>query len=380
MGDPLNHREAVAKVIIDNQNPDGGFSEGESPSTLSASYRVVRCLYMLKAKPDLAALRAFIARHRQPNGAYSPAPDKPADLSNTYYAAIMSRWARQLEGLPPSLETAGFQQLTNGKNLEGWQGDQNLWKAEGHTIVGSSPGINHNDFLATTDSYADFALKLSFKITGDDSANSGIMLRASRVPPHEMAGYQADIGQNYWGCLYDESRRNKVLVPANPKAVDSVNHGGWNHYDMRSLGPQIRLTLNGVTSVDYREPDPAIATEGQLALQIHSGKPLEVRFNEIYLQRIPRPTSEATTGFLLRTVDTPQGTRKFTVYIPSSYDASTPLPAILFLHGSGERGQDGITPAQVGLGPAILNNPEAFPCIAVFPQAQQTWAADSPRC
>src|SRR5262249_8800931 len=48
-----------------------------------------------------------------------------------------------------------------------------------------------------------------------------------------------------------------------------------------------------------------------------------------------------------------------------------------FLHGSGERGEDGIIPSQVGLGPAILNNIDAFPAVAVFPQARRTWSADS---
>ena len=51
---------------------------------------------------------------------------------------------------------------------------------------------------------------------------------------------------------------------------------------------------------------------------------------------------------------------------------------ILFLHGAGERGEDGIVPAQVGLGPAILNRPGGVPAIVVFPQARRTWSADSP--
>ena len=43
---------------------------------------------------------------------------------------------------------------------------------------------------------------------------------------------------------------------------------------------------------------------------------------------------------------------------------------ILFLHGAGERGQDGITPAQVGIGPAIFNRPRGVPALVVFPQAR----------
>jgi predicted peptidase len=61
------------------------------------------------------------------------------------------------------------------------------------------------------------------------------------------------------------------------------------------------------------------------------------------------------------------------VYLPQGYDGSKPFPVVLFLHGSGERGTDGLMSAEVGLGPAIVQNPDRFPCIALFPQALTTW-------
>ena len=63
--------------------------------------------------------------------------------------------------------------------------------------------------------------------------------------------------------------------------------------------------------------------------------------------------------------------------MPEGYDGSKVFPVILFLHGAGERGQDGIMPAQSGLGPAILNRPGGVPAMVVFPQARETWAAGS---
>ena len=39
--------------------------------------------------------------------------------------------------------------------------------------------------------------------------------------PGHVSGYQADIGEKYWGCLYDEARRNKVLVQA-PEALKTA--------------------------------------------------------------------------------------------------------------------------------------------------------------
>ena len=194
-----------------------------------------------------------------------------------------------------------------------------------------------------------------------------------------MSGYQADIGVGWFGKLYDESRRNRVLADAKPEAVATVRKGGWNHYAIRAMGDQIRLSLNGVTSVEYREDDPKVARDGKIAVQIHAGGPIEVQFKDVYIQPLPIPTADDSTepGFHLRTLKGAEGDRKYSVFIPKGYDGSKAFPAALFLHGSGERGEDGVMGAQVGLGAIINANPDDFPMIAVFPQARKTWQADS---
>lgn len=381
MGLKPEHQDAVVEAMKRQQAPDGGWSDGKAAgSTLGASYRITRALFMLRERPDLERLATFLKARRNADGGYGPQAGAPSDISSTYYALIMTDWSRRLTGEPPLVETAGFVPLFNGQNLEGWEGDTELWKVVDGRITAESQGLKHNDFLATTGSYGDFVFKATFRLKGDESANSGIMLRASRVPPHEMSGYQADAGQNFWGCLYDESRRNKVLVPAAPEAVKEIHHGDWNQYTIRAFGPKITLTLNGRTSVEYTEPDPAIARSGKFGLQVHAGNPLTVAFKDIYVQPVPSPSAEADStkpGFHVRTVETPGGTRKYTVYVPEGYDGKTAMPVVLFLHGAGERGEDGLVPAQVGLGPAILAHPERFPCLVVFPQARETWAAGS---
>lgn len=89
-----------------------------------------------------------------------------------------------------------------------------------------------------------------------------------------------------------------------------------------------------------------------------------------------RPTSE--TGFLNRTVDHAGRTYRYVVYVPDS-DRTRMLPVVLFLHGAGERGDDGLRQTAVGLGSAIRWNPERFPMIVVMPQApaETQWLADS---
>jgi hypothetical protein len=105
-----------------------------------------------------------------------------------------------------------------------------------------------------------------------------------------MVGYQADLGDpSWWGCLYDESRRNKVLAQSDMKAVNKVlRRGEWNDYRVRAEGRRIRIWLGGVLTVDYTEPDAKITQEGQLGLQIHGGGPAEVWFKDITIEQLPR--------------------------------------------------------------------------------------------
>jgi len=85
------------------------------------------------------------------------------------------------------------------------------------------------------------------------------------------------------------------------------------------------------------------------------------------------------TGFVERLhVDTRGNRSRFTVFVPSAYDASQPCPTILFLHGAGQIGNDGQAQIRGGLAEAIRSRAGSFPFLTVFPQSQQgSWEADS---
>ena len=87
-----------------------------------------------------------------------------------------------------------------------------------------------------------------------------------------MTGYQADLGDKYWGSLYDESRRNKTLVAPEPQS-DQRDPEARRLERLRDPreGPRIRLSINGRQTVDYTEPDPTIPREGLIGLQVHGG-------------------------------------------------------------------------------------------------------------
>ncbi len=181
----------------------------------------------------------------------------------------------------------GFVPLFDGVTLNGWEVDTpGLWTVRYGMIVGKHGGLKYNDFLRTRAAYGDFELRLQFRLIGG-VGNSGVQFRSEPASiPHEVSGYQADVGQQYWGCLYDESRRKRVLAQAPAEALAGLDKNGWNEYVIRAQGARITLRLNGKTTVDYEEKDPGIATSGFLALQVHSGPGIEVHFRNIRIREI----------------------------------------------------------------------------------------------
>ncbi|MBS1824815.1 MAG: DUF1080 domain-containing protein [Acidobacteria bacterium] len=184
----------------------------------------------------------------------------------------------------------GFRPLFNGKNLNEWIVDTpGLWRVEKGVIIGVSPGLKYNDFLRTKKHYRNFVLKATFRMTDETGkANSGIQFRSKPMEgSHEVIGYQADMGQQYWGCLYDESRRKKVLTQASPAALASLRKGDWNEYVITAQGNRIELTLNGIRSVEWMENEPGIEQSGFIALQLHGGPPLQMEFKKLLIKVLP---------------------------------------------------------------------------------------------
>lgn len=188
--------------------------------------------------------------------------------------------------LPP----AGFTSLFNGRDFTGWDGPMESFRIEDGAIVGGQlkQPIPRNQFLTTEKTYANFILRLKFRLIGEN-ANAGIQIRSRRIPDHhEMIGYQADLGQRYWGALYDESRRRTILAQADLEKVLAVlNRNGWNEYVIEARGDRIRLSINGLQTVDYLEEDASLEQFGLIGLQIHSGSPSEAWYKDIWIRELP---------------------------------------------------------------------------------------------
>lgn len=183
--------------------------------------------------------------------------------------------------------------LFDGKTFAGWEGDTaKIWRIEDGAIVGGSltETVRENDFLCTTGSYDHFRIKLKFKLTGSEGfVNSGMQFRSKRLtnPANEMTGYQADLGNGYWGSLYDESRRNKTIaIIDSARARSVVKQNEWNDYEVVAQGSHIQIFLNGEKTVDYTEEDASIPQDGLIGFQIHGGGKAEAWFKDIYLEKL----------------------------------------------------------------------------------------------
>lgn len=182
--------------------------------------------------------------------------------------------------------------LTDGKSFDGWEGDTaKTWRIVDGAFVGGSlkDTVPNNEFLSTKKAYGNFELRLKFKLTGTEGfVNGGIQFRSKRIPNNfEMIGYQADIGEGFYGSLYDESRRNKILAAADKDVVaKTVRLNEWNDYRIRCEGRHIQLWINGVQTVDYTEADEKIELTGQIAVQIHGGAKAEASYKDIVIEEL----------------------------------------------------------------------------------------------
>jgi 3-keto-disaccharide hydrolase len=177
--------------------------------------------------------------------------------------------------------------IFDGKTFAGWEGDRTIFRIQDDAIVGGSlqRDVARNEFLCTTNTYGDFELRLQVKLLGGDRANAGIQFRTRRIPnDHEVSGYQADMGVGWWGALYDESRRKKVLAgPDQEKMKGVIKADDWNDYVIRAEGTRIRLSVNGVQTVDYTEEDSTVDATGVICVQIHGGPPSEAWYKDLSL-------------------------------------------------------------------------------------------------
>jgi hypothetical protein len=176
----------------------------------------------------------------------------------------------------------GFTSLFDGKDLKGWIGDPNFWKAENGIIVGrATKQLDRNLFLWTEKEYSNFIFYSEVRLIGH---NSGIQFRSVVDKDGHMAGYQADIGDGCWGALYEELLRGH-LVNFKPELIKQILHvNEWNEYMIIAIDDYIIQILNGVVTVELYDPEGA--KKGIFGLQIHGGPPQEASFRNLCIKEL----------------------------------------------------------------------------------------------
>jgi len=174
-------------------------------------------------------------------------------------------------------------------NLNDWKAvkpaNQQFWTVTDSAIIGGDgkQKIPTNTYLHSTDIYEDFEFRCLFRLTGDHDLgliNSGIQYR-SVLEGTKIAGYQADIGKGYWGDIYDEHRRGKLLDGDLSVLKKVLNEDGWNSYIIRCKGNKHELYINGVKTTEYEEMDNNIPSKGVIAIQLHKGGNAKIEVKNI---------------------------------------------------------------------------------------------------
>lgn len=171
--------------------------------------------------------------------------------------------------------------LFNGKNLDGWtiHGTE-LWYVEDGLLVCESGPDKAYGYLSTDKYYDDFELTLEFK--QEANGNSGVFIR-STVEGTKVSGWQVEVAPpgSDTGGVYESYGRGWLIKP--DKSKDSaLKMGDWNQMKIRVVGDKITTWLNGTPMIEL-EDEKIGNGKGSVALQIHDGGGIKVRWRNLML-------------------------------------------------------------------------------------------------
>lgn len=175
-------------------------------------------------------------------------------------------------------------ELFNGKDLSGWEvyGTEKWYVEDGLLICESGPDKDYG-YLATKEHYKNFELNLEFKQEAD--GNSGVFIR-STVEGVKVSGWQVEVAPKgkHTGGVYESYGRGWLIKPEAEKE-EALKVGKWNKMKIVVNGDTLTSYLNGVEMVTIT--DEIIGKgEGSVALQIHDGGGIKVKWRNIVLKKL----------------------------------------------------------------------------------------------
>jgi len=184
--------------------------------------------------------------------------------------------------------TPVWQRLFNGKDLSGWKEiGHEKWVVEDGAIYGEGVTDEYG-YLATEKTYTNFHLSLRFKC--EASGNSGVYIHTEFEPGTAKVtqGRQIEIDQavgKHTGGIYGDEK-GWIVWPA-PELETVIRSDDWNEMLIKVEGNRSMTYLNGVQMVDFTNPSLG-ATEGVIALQLHSGGKGRMRFKDIWIRDLSK--------------------------------------------------------------------------------------------
>jgi hypothetical protein len=174
--------------------------------------------------------------------------------------------------------------LFNGKDLTGWEvyGTEKWYVEDGLLVCESGPDEEYG-YLATEEHYKNFELNLEFK--QESSGNSGVFIR-STIEGVKVSGWQVEVAPKglHTGGVYESYGREWLIKPA-PDKEDVLKEGEWNQMKIVANGDTLTSYLNGVEMVTITDSIIG-AGMGSIALQIHSGGGIKVKWKNIVLKEL----------------------------------------------------------------------------------------------
>jgi hypothetical protein len=153
-------------------------------------------------------------------------------------------------------------------SLQDWNADPQYWKLQNGVLHGDYSGGKLHNYAWTKKSYKDFEINAMVKLDGHEP-NSGICVRIHPTDADNVPGYQIDMGEGYWGSLWEERRKGMVQGYPPKAAAKLVKNKDWNHYYVIAKGHHIQAWLNGVKTIDIVHNEGF--EDGAIGLQLCHG-------------------------------------------------------------------------------------------------------------
>jgi len=172
--------------------------------------------------------------------------------------------------------------LFNGENLDGWTNHgEELWYVSNGEIICESGPKKEYGYLSTKDFYDDFILTLEFK--QEANGNSGVFFR-STLEGTKISGWQVEVAPpgSDTGGIYESYGRGWLIKP-DPSKDKALKMGKWNLMKIKVKGDKVITWVNGTEMVSI-EDEKIGKGKGAIALQIHDGGGIKVRWRNLFIQ------------------------------------------------------------------------------------------------